>query len=107
MTRIMTSTFLKRIFALALMVCLCSNLRAQEYKYEIGGMTGGACYMGDANKNSFLKDLNPALGAVFRYTPNFRWAVKADLMWGKVSGTTKGLSFRIMHKQLLAAVLLI
>jgi len=92
MTRIMTSTFLQRIFALVLMVCLCSNLRAQEYKYEIGGMTGGACYMGDANKNSFLKGLNPALGAVFRYTPNFRWAVKADLMWGKVSGTTEGLA---------------
>ena len=66
-------------------------LVAQEYKYEIGGMAGGASYMGDANKNGFLKGMNPALGGVFRYNMNLRWAIKANLMWAKVSGATAGI----------------
>jgi hypothetical protein len=66
------------------------DLWAQEYKYEIGGMAGGASYMGDVNKNSPFREINPAFGGVFRYNANLRWAVKADLMWGRVSGTTAG-----------------
>ena len=63
-------------------------LRAQEYKYEIGGMGGGVFYMGDVNKNTLFREMNPAAGGIFRYNPNLRWAVKANLMWGQVSGTT-------------------
>lgn len=86
----MTSTFLQRILILVLMAGFYTGIHAQEYKYEIGGMAGGAYYMGDVNKNAFLKGLNPALGAVFRYNPNFRWSFKADMMWGQVSGSTEG-----------------
>ena len=35
--------------------------------------------------------MNPAVGAVFRYNINFRWALKANLMWGQVSGKTEGM----------------
>jgi hypothetical protein len=73
------------------MLALFSQLNAQEYKYEIGGAVGGAFYMGDVNKNALFKAMNPALGGVFRYNPNFRWAVKTGLIWGQVSGTTRGL----------------
>ncbi len=62
---------------------------AQEYKYEIGGMAGMSMYMGDANPNSFFQGWNPSAGAVFRKNYNFRWAFKADLLMGKVSGDTK------------------
>jgi hypothetical protein len=54
-------------------------------------MTGGAFYMGDVNKDRPFKALNPAFGGVFRYNANLRWAMKANLMWGQVSGTTAGL----------------
>ncbi|SEF58660.1 MULTISPECIES: type IX secretion system protein PorG [Parabacteroides] len=87
----MTSTFFQRILIIILLTGSFPVLYAQEYKYEIGGMAGGAYYMGDANKNAFFKGLNPALGAVFRYNANFRWAVKADLLWGRISGSTAGL----------------
>lgn len=87
----MTSTFFQRILIIILLIGSFPVLYAQEYKYEIGGMAGGAYYMGDANKNAFFKGLNPALGAVFRYNANFRWAVKADLLWGRISGSTAGL----------------
>ncbi len=66
----MTSTFFQRILLLVLLAGCMTGLHAQEYKYEIGGMAGGAFYMGDVNKNAFFKGLNPAFGAVFRYNPN-------------------------------------
>ncbi|MDL2265037.1 DUF6089 family protein [Parabacteroides sp. OttesenSCG-928-G21] len=87
----MTSTFFRRIFILLIITISFPVLNAQDYKYEIGGMAGGAFYMGDANKGVIMKGLNPSLGGVFRYNANFRWALKADLLWAKVSGNTKGL----------------
>lgn len=84
----MTHPFFLRILLTFLLAGSFTVLPAQEYKYEIGGMFGGAFYMGDANKNSFFKGINPALGGVFRYNANFRWAIKANLTWGKVSGST-------------------
>lgn len=87
----MTSASFQRIIIMFLFIGVSTGLRAQEYKYEIGGMAGGAYYMGDANKNGFFKGLNPALGGVFRYNVNFRWAIKGNLLWGRVSGSTAGL----------------
>ena len=81
---------LQRMFMLCVGMFLMQALSAQEYKFEVGGMAGGAFYMGDANKNSPFKGLNPAAGAVFRYNINFRWALKANLMWGQISGKTDG-----------------
>lgn len=87
----MTSTFFQRLLIIILLAGTVPTLWAQEYKYEIGGMAGGSFYMGDANKNTIFKGMNPAVGAVFRYNINFRWALKANLMWGQVSGKTEGM----------------
>jgi len=62
---------------------------AQEYKYEIGGMLGLSMYMGDANQTALLKGFNPAGGLVFRRNFNFRWALKTDLLMGRITGDTK------------------
>lgn len=66
-----------------------SRIMAQEYKYEIGGMAGTSFYMGDANKSGLFKEPHLAAGAVFRYNQNFRWAYKADIAIGGVSGDTR------------------
>ncbi len=87
----MTKTSFQRLIIIILSWLLFPVVHAQEYKYEIGGMTGGAFYMGDANKTALFKDLNAAFGGVFRYNANFRWAFKGNLTWGKVSGSTNGL----------------
>lgn len=102
----MTSTFFQRLLIIILLAGTVPTLWAQEYKYEIGGMAGGAFYMGDANKNTIFKGMNPAVGAVFRYNINFRWALKANLMWGQVSGKTEGMEnvFRIMPQPLSTVV---
>ncbi|MDR0542816.1 MAG: porin family protein [Dysgonamonadaceae bacterium] len=74
---------------LAYTILNCSAAAAQEYKYEIGGMAGMSMYLGDANEASLLKGWNPAGGLIYRYNLNFRWALKADLLMGRVSGDTK------------------
>jgi opacity protein-like surface antigen len=70
-------------------VCTGAKALAQEYHYEIGGMAGLSMYMGDANKNNLLLGWHPSVGAVFRKNMNFRWAFKADLLMGSVSGDTR------------------
>ncbi|GHV58345.1 hypothetical protein FACS1894182_10210 [Bacteroidia bacterium] len=74
---------------LAYIIISCSAAAAQEYKYEIGGMAGASMYLGDANEASLLKGWNPAGGLIYRYNLDFRWALKADLLIGKVTGDTK------------------
>ncbi|MDR2473164.1 MAG: DUF6089 family protein [Tannerella sp.] len=73
------------------MTCL-NEIKAQEYMYEIGGMAGGAFYMGDVNKNTAFGNMNPSAGFVFRYNRDFRVALKWDVAWARVSGTTAGLA---------------
>lgn len=89
--KLMTSAFYQRSAIIILLLVMSAALRAQEYKYEIGGSAGGAFYMGDANKTAVFKNLNPAFGGLFRYNANFRWAFKANLAWGRVTGSTDGL----------------
>lgn len=62
---------------------------SQEYKYEIGAATGTSFYMGDANKTKLY--LHPGIsgGVFFRYNINFNWAIKTNLIVGKVSGDNK------------------
>ena len=80
-----------QIKALVLMLIFltCTTAVAQEYKYEIGGMAGLSMYMGDANQTDLLQGFNPAAGAVFRRNFNLRWALKTDLMMGRITGDTK------------------
>ena len=76
-------------FVICMIFLPLSVTLAQEYKYEIGGMAGMSFYMGDANKSKLFQNPGMAAGAVFRYNKNFRWAYKANLAFGGVSGDTE------------------
>ena len=78
-----------KLFVSLLVLFTCTTAVAQEYKYEIGGMAGTSMYMGDANQTNLLRGLHPAGGLVFRRNFNFRWALKTDLLLGKISGNTQ------------------
>jgi len=80
---------LYKAFIIMLICFIGTTAVAQEYKYEIGGMAGLSMYMGDANQTALFRGFNPAGGVVFRRNFNFRWALKTDLMVGKVTGNTK------------------
>jgi hypothetical protein len=79
---------IQEVFVLMLFLLMGTTAVAQEYKYEIGGIAGTSMYLGDANQMALLRGLNPAGGLVFRRNFNFRWALKTDLMMGKISGNT-------------------
>jgi len=87
----MRSTFFLRMGLVGWLCFSAFQVDAQEYLYEIGGELGSAFYMGDANKNTVFKDMNPATGLVFRYNVNFYVALKANLTWARVSGSTEGI----------------
>ena len=87
----MRSTFFQRINIIILFCLTSLGAGAQEYLYEIGGMFGGSSYMGDANKNTVFSNMNPAASAIFRYNVNFRIALKSNLAWARVTGSTEGL----------------
>jgi opacity protein-like surface antigen len=78
------------LFFVYLMTCVTAV--AQEYKYEAGGGIGMSMYMGDANQDNFFRGMHPSFGAVFRKNMNFRWALKADFLMGKISGDTRNTS---------------
>jgi len=94
----MSSVFIQRwfiIFVLShtlLFIQAQSQVIAPEYKFEIGGLAGSSFYMGDVNKTTIFKQMNPGAGIVFRYNANFRVAIKGDLLWAGISGSTKGLN---------------
>ena len=62
-----------------------------EYKMELGIMTGGCSYMGDANYTAPLKDIALAGGVLARYNLNPRMTIKGDLAIGRIKGSTEGL----------------
>ncbi|HOO94954.1 MAG TPA: DUF6089 family protein [Proteiniphilum sp.] len=66
------------------------TLQAQEYRYEIGGAAGTSFYMGDANKNSLFKYPGIAGGLLMRYNISLHWAVRANVLAGRVTGNTAG-----------------
>ncbi|MDY9917746.1 MAG: DUF6089 family protein [Proteiniphilum sp.] len=75
------------LFVMSLFIMIpTADIRAQEYKYEIGGAAGTSFYMGDANKTQFY--LHPGLsgGFLFRYNPNFLWSIKTGIFIANVSG---------------------
>ncbi|MDR2384699.1 MAG: DUF6089 family protein [Tannerella sp.] len=87
----MKSTFFQRTVITLLLGASSFAINAQEYLYETGGMAGGAFYMGDANNNAAFKNMNPAISLLFRYNVNFRTALKANLAFARITGSTENL----------------
>lgn len=81
----------KTLIIFVLFISSTCGIRAQEleYKMELGGMLGGSFYMGDINKSIPYKDLHFAGGLIARYVYNPHLAVKAGLLFGKISGDSK------------------
>lgn len=77
------------LFCLSFLFLTVEKMYGQEYEYEFGGTLGSSFYMGDANKSKMFQNSNLAGGLIFRYNRNFRWAYKANLIIGGVSGDTK------------------
>lgn len=79
----------KVLTAIMILIATVSSAFAQDYRFEIGAGIGAAGYLGDVNESNFLKHPGISGGALFRYLPNRRWAIKANLYAGSISGDSK------------------
>lgn len=61
-----------------------------EYNMELGVMTGGCYYMGDANYTTPLSNMSMAGGILARYNFNPRMVIKGDFAIGHIEGSTEG-----------------
>lgn len=79
------------VFLLILVAAMfdTNEVKAQEYKHESGVILGTSFYLGDANKTRLYLHPGFTAGTLYRYNINLHWAAKANLLAGKVSGSTK------------------
>ena len=71
---------------------LCTNVSAEEeveYKMDMGAGLGGCFYLGDANGSAFA-NLSMMGALTARRILNPRMAIKANLAFGHIHGTTDG-----------------
>ena len=82
---------MKKYLALLILLFASSfgHISAQEesYRFDIGGQIGMAGYLGDASSSIFSKP-GISFGASFRYLPDVRWSVRAQLNVLSLSGDT-------------------
>ena len=74
---------LKRYIIIAAMVIAAYSATAQSTA-EIGLTGGGMYYIGDYNKSSHFKNMQPALGIFYRYNFNNRLALRVQGLMGSV-----------------------
>lgn len=80
------------IARIAIIVVLCVATltgKAQGNKrnfrqHEVGVMLGGSYYIGDLNPRKHFNMTQPAMGAFYRFTPNYRYAFRAGFNFGNV-----------------------
>ena len=79
-----------KLLLLSTFLCLTSLSHSEEleYRYELGGMTGGSFYLGDANYSGMFKNMNIMGGVVWRYNFNQRMVLKANIAMARISGDT-------------------
>jgi hypothetical protein len=70
---------------------LSSSLFSQTKKrnfrqHEVGVFLGGAYYIGDLNPRKHFNLTQPAAGVFYRFTPNYRYAFRGGINWGKIMG---------------------
>lgn len=69
-----------------IIIILAGTKVFSQYRLEIGGHGGGNFYIGDANPTTLFSDMGAMYGAIVRYNTNYRYALKANVFKGSVSG---------------------
>lgn len=81
---------MKRLALIVSIVALLSalQLRAQDYRFEVGPSLGITGYLGDVNTSNMYKHPGITGGGVLRYILNSRWAFKGNLVYAGISGNS-------------------
>jgi hypothetical protein len=73
------------VACMALLTVPVAPVQAQNS--EVGACVGTMFYLGELNPSKLFAQPKLAAGLVYRYNISPRWAIKADFMFGKVSGS--------------------
>lgn len=69
------------------LLCLFTITPAKSQRSEIGAFGGISFYLGDLNPTHLFAQPQAAGGLIYRYNLSPRWALKADFIFSKVSGS--------------------
>ena len=84
----------KLLIIVLFMMSAVLPVKAQDYKYEIGGMLGMTGYLGDVNNSNMYTHPGIVGGGIFRYNHNSRWAFKSTLSLATISGDSKSIDMK-------------
>ncbi|MES2566329.1 MAG: DUF6089 family protein [Bacteroidota bacterium] len=75
------------LLSLSFSTALFSQTKKRNFRqHEVGIFLGGAYYLGDLNPKKQFHLTQPAAGAFYRFTPNYRYAFRAGFNYGNVMG---------------------
>ncbi len=75
------------LFCTLLSSHLFSQQRRRNFRqHEVGFLIGGSYYIGDLNPRRQFFLTQPAAGAFYRFTPNYRYAFRGGINWGGIMG---------------------
>ncbi|HPE84212.1 MAG TPA: DUF6089 family protein, partial [Aequorivita sp.] len=69
-----------------LFLILSTAFYAHSQTYEIGGMIGGANYIGDVGSTSYINPNSFAVGGIFKWNRSARHAFRGSVMVAKLKG---------------------
>lgn len=74
-----------KYFPTILLIFLMSSLTSAQ-TYEIGGMIGGANYIGDVGKTTFVNPNTLAVGGIIKWNRSPRHSFRASLLLARIQG---------------------
>lgn len=82
-----------------ILLCLCIFCFSRAQRSEVGTLIGTSFYMGDLNNRPF-RDAKFAGGLVYRYNFTPRMALKANFLFGKITGSDeKNYSLQVLKDE--------
>lgn len=70
----------------ALLFILTATFLGRSQTYEIGGMIGGANYIGDVGKTNYISPNTVVVGGIFKWTRSARHSFRATLLFAPIEG---------------------
>ncbi|GLB50648.1 type IX secretion system protein PorG [Neptunitalea lumnitzerae] len=71
---------------ITLLLCCGSFLVSQGQTHEVGAFVGLSGFTGDVGELSYFNPKNPAIGAIYRYSPHPRYALRGSVILTKLEG---------------------
>ncbi len=75
----------KFLLSIVFFLLVLASVSAQ--RHELGVFAGGSYYLGDLNPSGHFEQSQPAVGLIYRYNINPRWAIRVNALFGSVEAS--------------------